>query len=193
MVEVAGRTVLCVGGGPVATGKVVPLAAAGARLVVISPTCTDELAAVADAWHRRPFGPEDVAGDPPPVLVVAGTGVPVVDHAVADAAAGRGLLCLRIDGQGSVAVPSVIRRESLVVALSTGAPALTKRLREHLEDTLDARWATAAATLSALREDPAVRTALAALPPPERRARWTAAVDAALSGSADPRSALLHP
>ena len=179
LLDLAGRRVTCVGGGPVAAAKVVPFAAAGAEVHVISPTCHPDLAAVA-THHERQWQAGDLATTPPTWLVVAATGVPAVDDAVHAEAERAGTWCLRIDGRGPVAVPSVIRDEDLLVAVSTGAPALTKRLRQHLEATLDGRWADAARTLAALRRDPGVRAALAEVPPAERRDRWRRAVDAAL-------------
>ncbi|WP_157965496.1 precorrin-2 dehydrogenase/sirohydrochlorin ferrochelatase family protein [Euzebya rosea] len=185
LLDLAGRRVTCVGGGPVAAAKVVPLAAAGAEVHVISPTCHPDLAAVA-THHAREWQPGDLHTTPPTWLVVAATGVREVDDAVHAEAEHAGTWCLRIDGRGPVAVPSVIRDEDLVVAVSTGAPALTKRLRQHLEATLGGRWADAARTLAALRRDPEVRAALAEVSPAERRDRWRRAVDAALATTPEP-------
>ena len=182
LLDLAGRRVTCVGGGPVAAAKVVPLAMSGAEVHVISPTCHPDLAAVA-THHERQWRAGDLATTPPTWLVVAATGDRAVDDAVHAEAEQAGIWCLRIDGRGPVAVPSVIRDEDLLVAVSTGAPALTKRLRQHLEATLDGRWADAARTLAALRRDPGVRAALAEVPPAERRDRWRRAVDAALDPS----------
>jgi len=43
--NLTGRSVLLVGGGPVATSKLRPLLAAGARVRVVAPDVTEELAA----------------------------------------------------------------------------------------------------------------------------------------------------
>lgn len=183
-VEMEGRRLTCVGGGPVAAAKVVPMIRAGAVATVISPTCVEELASEA-TWQARPYVVGDLSGPAPPHLVVAATADPTVDDQVAAEADGRGIWCLRIDGRGSVVVPSVIRSGELLLSMSTGAPALTRRLRMHLEERLDDRWARASAVLSALRTDPAIRDALAAVSPQVRRQRWATAVDIALSGDGD--------
>ncbi|CAN5470421.1 hypothetical protein BH23ACT9_BH23ACT9_01690 [soil metagenome] len=179
LLDVAGQPVLCVGAGPVATGKVVPLLEAGAVVTVIAPQVDAGLAR-AHTIVRRGYEPGDVDRFPRPRLVVAGTGALEIDEAVATEAASLSIWCLRIDGEGDVAVPSVIRRGGLVVALATGAPALTRRLRQVLGETLDDRWGIASKTLADLRADPSVRAALATLPASERRRRWRAAVEVML-------------
>jgi siroheme synthase-like protein len=181
MLEMRDQPVLCVGAGPVAAGKVVPMIECGAIVTVIAPSVDAGLHRAAELV-RRPYEPGDVDRDPRPRLVVAGTGVAQVDAAVAEEAARLGIWCLRIDGQGDVAAPATIRRGQLVVSLVTGAPALTRRLRMALTEALDERWVAASATLSTLREDPTVRAALAEAPPLERRRRWRRAVEALLDG-----------
>lgn len=192
LLDMADAHVLCVGGGPVALAKVAPLVEAGARLTVVAPECEPTLAALGTV-EAREWRPADLDRTPPVSLVVAATGLPAVDEAVADAAAMRGTWCLRVDGRGTVAVPSVVDLDGIVVALSTGAPALTRRLREHLEGLLGPEWGAAAAVLTALRADPSVREALAGRPAADRRAAWHAAVDVALAGgdAATTRAALL--
>jgi precorrin-2 dehydrogenase / sirohydrochlorin ferrochelatase len=175
--------VTAVGAGPVAAAKVLPLLEGGARVTVVAPEVDPRLAGAA-AVLRRAYAPGDLAGPPPARLVVAGTGVAAVDGAVAAEAAAVGAWCLRVDGRGDAAAPAVVRRGDLVLALATGAPALSARLRAELEALVDRRgWAAAAAALAALRRDPDVRRALAGVAPEARRRRWAAAVDVALAGA----------
>jgi precorrin-2 dehydrogenase / sirohydrochlorin ferrochelatase len=181
LLDVAGQPVLCIGAGPVVAGKVVPLLEAGAVVTVIAPEVEAGLARAHEIVPRG-YEPGDVDRFPRPRLVVAGTGVPHIDEAVAAEASSLSIWCLRIDGEGDVAVPSVIRRGGLIVALATGAPALTRRLRIVLGDVIDDRWGTASKTLATLRADQRVRTALAPLPATERRRRWRAAVEVVLDG-----------
>ncbi|HUG84304.1 MAG TPA: NAD(P)-dependent oxidoreductase [Euzebya sp.] len=185
LLEMAGQPVVCVGAGPVAAGKVVPLMECGAVVTVIAPQVD---AGLARAEHilRRDYQPGDLEGPPRPRLVVAGTGVAATDDLVAAEAAALGIWCLRIDGEGDVAVPSVIRRGALVVALATGAPALTRRLRQVLGEALDDHWGVASKTLAALRSDPVIRAALAAVPASERRRRWREAVEVVLDRDTPP-------
>lgn len=187
LLDLADRGVVCVGGGPVAARKVLPLAQEGARVAVVAPVVVAELAAAAAVIRRRRYVRGDLrasgpAGGPPTMLAVAATGLAEVDGAVAEEALAAGIWCLRTDGRGDVAVPSVLRREGLTVAVATGAPALTRRLRQHLDAVVEARWGEAASVLAALRADPDVRASLADLPAAERQRRWRAAVEAALTG-----------
>ncbi|HQR79916.1 MAG TPA: uroporphyrinogen-III C-methyltransferase [Actinomycetota bacterium] len=87
--DVTGRRVVVVGGGPVATRRALALVDAGADVTVISPWVTEDLA---DARDRltillREFEPGDTAGA---WLVHACTGdVPIDDAVVAEAEAAR--------------------------------------------------------------------------------------------------------
>ncbi len=83
----AGRKVLVVGGGRVATRRTLDLLATGARLEVVAPAVSTDLAAWADSGRislsRRPFQADDVAGA---WLCVAATDDPAVNRAVVAAA-----------------------------------------------------------------------------------------------------------
>ena len=76
-----------------------------------------------------------------PVLVVAATDDDGLNNAIESAARQRGILVNRADESGerdagSVVVPATIRRDPVTIAIATGArsPALSRVLREHLED-----------------------------------------------------------
>ena len=64
--RIAGRRVLVVGGGTVATRRVPGLIAAGAQVEIVAPELTPALQAHVDAgravWTPRRFAPGDVAG-----------------------------------------------------------------------------------------------------------------------------------
>ncbi len=185
MLRMDGQPVVCVGAGPVAAGKVAPLIDAGAHVTVIAPRVDGGLGGAVEVL-QRPYAAGDLDRTPRPRLVVAGTGVTAVDDAVVEEADRLGIWCLRIAGTSDVVVPAVIRRDGLLVTLSTGAPALTAHLRRTLEPLLDQRWGTASTVLAALRADPGVRAALADVAPEGRRARWAAAVRATLAATTDP-------
>jgi len=190
LVSLAGQRVVCVGAGPVATAKAAPLLAAGADLIVVSPTASAELAAAAAAgrcrWLTRAYATGDLAGA---LLVVAGTDSAEVNARVAADAAALPALCVRVDAAagrglggsggdaavaGTAAFLATVRRGPLLLAVSTSgqAPTLSRWIRADLEATYDDAWGDCAALLGELRRDPGVRAALAALPPAERRARW---------------------
>jgi siroheme synthase-like protein len=134
--KLAGRRVLVVGGGNVATGKVRALVAAEALVTVVAPDVVGEIAeAVADI-RQRPFEPADLDG----VCFVVAAAPPEVNRAVAAAAHDRGLLVNAVDDveNASAYLGAVLERAGITIALSTdgAAPALAGLLREALEEVL---------------------------------------------------------
>jgi uroporphyrin-III C-methyltransferase / precorrin-2 dehydrogenase / sirohydrochlorin ferrochelatase len=96
--RLGGRRVVVVGGGAVAARRVPRLLAAGADVVLISPTVTpalEELAAQRRiGWLRRPYAEGDCADA---WLVIACAGEPDVNAAVAAAAEAGRTWCVRAD------------------------------------------------------------------------------------------------
>jgi siroheme synthase-like protein len=144
----AGRRCVVVGGGAVGGRRAASLVAAGAEVVVVDPSPgaeVEELAAGGRATVlRRPADPDgDVPGA---ALVVCATGDPVVDAAVAAAAARSGALVNRADaaGAGDVVLPAVVDHGPLRVAVHgpVGRPApaagawAAGRLRSGLTELL---------------------------------------------------------
>jgi siroheme synthase-like protein len=138
--KLAGRRVVLVGGGVVATSKARALAASGATVTIVSPALTSELAALADArtWTvlRREFEPVDldqawlaIAAAPPPA-----------NRDVAVAAEARRIFVVAVDDPPSASAygGGVVRRDGVTLAISTAghAPALAGLLREGLEALL---------------------------------------------------------
>lgn len=180
LLRVDGRLVVGVGAGPVAAGKLLPLLEQGARLLLIAPKADDPIKAAAAEglleWQRRPYRDGDLEGA---VLAVAATDAAPVNEAVLAEADRRGIPCARIDAGGSADFMADVRRGPLTLAVSTGgaSPALAARLREELEDAYGPEWGELAALLGELRADPAVRAALATIPPGERRLKWRCVLD----------------
>ncbi len=181
-----GQRVVCVGAGPVAASKALPLLDAGADLVVVAPEAVDAIQAAALTWHRRPYEPGDLDGA---LLAIAATGILAVDDQVARDAAARRIFCVRTDGGGTAAFPAVVRRGPLLLTVSTSgqAPALARRIRQRLEREYGPEWGDVATLLGELRMAPEVRAALWGADQVERRRRWHAALDALLGEAARPR------
>ncbi|WP_256296956.1 precorrin-2 dehydrogenase/sirohydrochlorin ferrochelatase family protein [Haloarchaeobius salinus] len=154
-------TVLVVGGGRVGARKARRFARE-ARVVVVSPAFADEGedAPAVDFGGaekvRAALEPDDV-GDwldrLDPVLVVAATDDGELNAAVERAAKARTVLVNRTDTHGgrdpgSVVVPATVRDDPVVVAISTGgaSPALSKHLRETLEEDIEGSGAMAELT-----------------------------------------------
>ena len=137
------RPCLVVGAGTIAAPKIDSLLRAGAKLTVVSPRATPEIKAWAQAaefdWHQRAFTDSDLDGM---FLVVTATDIKAVNHAVADAARARQVLCNSVDDPPDCDFfyPSVVRRGDLQIAISTAgkSPALAQRLREEVDAMLPA-------------------------------------------------------
>ena len=135
-----GRRVLVVGGGHVATRRVLTLLTAGARVVVVSPAVTATLAELvgdgAVEWHRRGYEPADLDGA---WLVQTATDDRSVDDRVAADAEAARLWCLKGgDPAGATAwMPAVAKVDDVVVAVSGGGDAgRASRLRDAVATAL---------------------------------------------------------
>jgi uroporphyrin-III C-methyltransferase/precorrin-2 dehydrogenase/sirohydrochlorin ferrochelatase len=135
-----GRRVLVVGGGPVALRRVAGLREAGAEIVVVAPWLTPALADLADRGqitaHRRGYQPGDLDGA---WLVLACTGQPEVNQAVAADAEQHHLWCARADDAAASAawVPAVGRAGAVTVAVNAGRnPRRAAELRDHFVDAV---------------------------------------------------------
>lgn len=137
LTNLAGASVVVVGGGRVAARKVAGLLALQATVTVVSPELSPELTALAASgairWRDRPYASGDLGGAR---LVFAATDVRAVNAGVAQEAAQRGILCNVADApeEGSFHLPAVHRQAELVVAVSTGgtAPGRAKALRDRI-------------------------------------------------------------
>ena len=136
--ELNERRCVVIGGGAVAERKVAALVKAGARITVISPELTINLA----AWSQqqkihaiaRAYGAGDLAGYE---ISFVATDDPQVNAAVYEEGKSRGVWVNAADDPAhcDFILPSVLRRGTLTVAVSTGAasPALARMVREELE------------------------------------------------------------
>ena len=113
--DVTGRRVLVVGGGPVAARRVRGLVAAGAAVEVVALEVDAAMPEI--PLQRRAFTPADVDGA---WLVHACTGV--VDGEVAAACDERRVWCVRADdaAQSKAWVPAVARADGTVVSVTAG-------------------------------------------------------------------------
>lgn len=143
--KLRGRRCLIVGGGKISEGKTAGLLSTGAKIRVVSPEVTAQIA----AWHRgkkvqwikRKFRKADLAGA---YMVIAATSSAAVHQIVYKEAQRRGILCNIVD------VPelcdfyygSVVQRGDLQIAISTAgaSPSLAKRLRKKLEKEFGAEY-----------------------------------------------------
>ena len=192
LVQLAGRKVVGVGGGRVATAKLLPLATDhGAAVEVIAPSADDRLVKVA-TWHQRPYeGPADLQGA---ALVVAATDEADVNEAVARDAAAAGILCVRTDaeGDGTASFPATVRHGPLTISVGTDgySPTVARWLREQLADVYGPEYGALVLLLGEIRRNPEIQAHLATLSGDQRRLAWRSIplvdiLDLLRSGSVD--------
>ena len=152
-----GRTVVVVGGGEIAAGKIDSLLHAGAKVRIVSPALNASLGALVKEskieWSEKEFAPEDLSDA---FLVIAATSVPSVNEAVYRAADARGLLCNAVDDVENCHFyyGAVVQRGDLQIAISTNgkSPALAQRLRKELESQFGPEYESWLEWLGAARD-----------------------------------------
>jgi siroheme synthase-like protein len=136
--DLAGRSVLVVGAGPVALRKTRGLLEAGARVTVVAPEWLPEFEPLAVRLEQRRFRISDLDGA---FLVFAATNDRRVNRRIGDGAKRRGIPVNVADraAECDFIVPARVRRGRLQAAVSTGGanPRLAARLRRELERLLD--------------------------------------------------------
>ena len=134
--DLTGRRVLLVGGGPVAAAKLGQLLAARADVRVVSPEVCVEIDQSGVAIERRGFE----AADLDEVWLVVAAATPDVNQRVAAAAEPRRVFVNAVDdpAHATAYLSGVVRRDGVTLAISTGgaAPGLTALLREAIDAVL---------------------------------------------------------
>ena len=130
-----GRECLVVGGGRVAVRKVEGLLACGARVTAVAPSVAPGLHGLPGVTvAERAWEPADLDGK---WLAIAATDDPSVNAAVYAEGERRGVWVNGADDPAncSFTLPSVVRRGSLMLTVSTGgrSPAVATWLRRRLE------------------------------------------------------------
>ncbi len=141
--DLRGRRVVVVGGGPVAAAKVEALHAAAAEVTAVAPSIDERIRARAAAVHERPYQSGDLEG----AWFVIAAATKEVNGRVAAEAEARRLFINVVDdpSQATAYLGGIVRRSGITVAISTGgmAPALAGLLREALDAVLPqdlGRW-----------------------------------------------------
>ena len=152
------RRATVVGGGQVAARKVEGLLAADAKVEVISPVLISELQKLVDSGAithtQRAYQEGDLEGV---FLAIAATDDPSVNHAVWTEATRRGCLVNVVDDpeHSTFILPAILQRGEMSVAISTGggSPALARRVRERLENTIGQEYGILTELLAELRPE----------------------------------------
>lgn len=136
--DLTGRPVLVVGGGPVAARKIAGLLRAGAIVTAVAPEAVGEIADDPDVrWFARPYQRGEIASYR---LGITATDDPEVNAQVAADADTAGVFVNSADDPEncSFTLPAVARHGDLQVAISTNgrSPGLARWLRRRYEREL---------------------------------------------------------
>jgi uroporphyrin-III C-methyltransferase / precorrin-2 dehydrogenase / sirohydrochlorin ferrochelatase len=136
--DLAGKTAVVVGGGPVALRRAKALVEAGANVTVVAPVLSAGFDELGVTVRRRRYREADLNGA---WLVHAASSDPVTNKSVADAAERARVWCVRADdGSASAArMPAVTRHGDITVAVTAcGDPRRSQRLRSAISGALAA-------------------------------------------------------
>jgi len=136
--DIADKKCAVIGGGEVASRKVQRLLDCGAKVSVVSPELTSELASLKDAdrisHNACEYSREFISGV---ALVIGATDDEKTNLMIARDARENGIPVNIVDDpqKCDFILPSIVERGDLVIAISTGgnSPALARHLREELE------------------------------------------------------------
>lgn len=143
--DFSNETVLVVGGGPVGARKARRFAVE-AETIVVSEAFADADFGAAECvrMHLTPEAAFDVIRRFDPAIVITATDDTAVNDALASAARDRGVLLNRADvprdgDADSVVVPATMRDDPVTIAVTTSgrSPALSRYLREEIEDEFE--------------------------------------------------------
>src|SRR5579864_394633 len=156
-VKLEGRLIVVVGGGNIAEGKIPGVLTAGARIRLVAPSITPQIAEWVRFgkidWLPKTFEPQDLNRA---FLVIAATSAPGVNEAVFCEAEARGILCNAVDDieHCHFYYGAVVQRGDLQIAVSTNgkSPALAQRLRIQLEKQFGSEYELWLEWLGAARE-----------------------------------------
>ncbi len=150
------KSCLVVGGGGVAARKVGLICQAGARVTVVAPVLSYELAqyvAQGVVEHlKREFQDRDLDGQ---ALVISATDDQLVNQRVSTQAKARNIPVNVVDNPAlcSFILPSIVDRSPVQIAVSTGgaSPVLARLLRSRLESCTPAAYGRLASLVESFR------------------------------------------
>jgi siroheme synthase-like protein len=156
-IDIEDRAVLIVGGGTVCARKAETMMRYGARVTIVSPEITEEIAAWEQsgvlAVHRKIYMESDLEGAS---IVIASTDDPCVNARVARDCRRRRIPVNVVDVTHlcEFIVPAIIEKGSIQIAISTGgkSPALARTLKEDLQRTIGPEYAEVNDLLGTLRK-----------------------------------------
>ncbi|OEU68324.1 MAG: siroheme synthase [Desulfobacterales bacterium PC51MH44] len=155
--DIRNRKCLVVGGGSVATRKVMTLLDCGANVTVVSLVATSQLQELSNngiiTLEQRPFQFSDLERK---FLVIGATDNQELNQKIHTEAERLGILCNIADRPEACnfILPSIVNRGDLVIAISTSgkSPAFAKKLRKDLEKQFGGEYTDFLMLMGAIRK-----------------------------------------
>jgi precorrin-2 dehydrogenase/sirohydrochlorin ferrochelatase len=155
--DIQNRNCLVVGGGGVATRKVIKLLDCGAKVTVVSPGMSEKILDLGESEHlkikQRPYQAGDLEGM---FLVIGATDDEILNRQISRDAEDRKTLCNIADRPEvcNFILPSIVQRDDLVITISTSgrSPAMAKRLRKLLENQFGQEYGEFLKLMGAIRQ-----------------------------------------
>ena len=141
-IETTGKKCLIVGGGKVASRKLIPILKAKMKVTLISPKVIEEIEL---NFHKnknlkiikRKFKPEDIEDQ---FLIIAATNEKTTNQKIAKLSKDNNILVNMAEDSlsGNTLIPSVVDRDPIKIAVSSGAasPILTRLVKTRLETVI---------------------------------------------------------
>ncbi len=141
-IETTGKKCLIVGGGKVASRKLIPILKAKMKVTLISPEVIEEIEL---NFHKnknlkiikRKFKPEDIEDQ---FLIIAATNEKTTNKKIAKLSKDNNILVNMAEDSlsGNTLIPSVVDRDPIKIAVSSGAasPILTRLVKTRLETVI---------------------------------------------------------
>lgn len=141
-IETTGKKCLIVGGGKVASRKLIPILKAKMKVTLISPEVIEEIEL---NFHKnknlkiikRKFKPEDIEDQ---FLIIAATNEKTTNQKIAKLSKDNNILVNMAEDSlsGNTLIPSVVDRDPIKIAVSSGAasPILTRLVKTRLETVI---------------------------------------------------------
>ena len=141
-IDVTGEKCLVVGGGKVASRKLIPILSTNMIVTLISPDIIDEIHQASNEHKnlkiiKRKFNSEDIEDQ---FLIVAATNDTKINKEIAKISKEKNILINMAEDSisGNTLIPSVVDRDPIKIAVSSGAasPILTRLVKTKLETVI---------------------------------------------------------
>ena len=141
-IETTGKKCLIVGGGKVASRKLIPILKAKMKVTLISPEVVEEIELNFQKNKnlkiiKRKFEPEDIKDQ---FLIIAATNEKTTNQKIAKLSKDNNILVNMAEDSlsGNTLIPSVVDRDPIKIAVSSGAasPILTRLVKTKLETVI---------------------------------------------------------